>query len=39
MHRLPDPKKMSLEDMAKAFGELIKKGKIKGWGISQATSE
>jgi aryl-alcohol dehydrogenase-like predicted oxidoreductase len=39
MHRLPDPKKMSLEDMAKVFGELIKKGKIKGWGISQATSE
>ena len=32
-------KKMSLEDMAKVFGELIKKGKIKGWGISQANSE
>ena len=39
MHRIPDPKKISLEDMAKVFGELIKKGKIKGWGISQATSE
>ena len=39
MHRLPDPEKMSLEEMAKIFGELIKKGKIKGWGISQATSE
>ena len=39
MHRIPDPKKLSLEDMAKIFGDLIKKGKIKGWGISQATSE
>ena len=25
--------------MAKIFGDLIKKGKIKGWGISQATSD
>ena len=39
MHRIPDPKKISIEEMAKIFGELIKKGKIKGWGISQATSE
>ena len=39
MHRIPDPTKISIEDMAKVFGELIKKGKIKGWGISQATSE
>ena len=39
MNRLPDQEKMSLEDMAKAFGELTKKGKIKGQGISQATSE
>ena len=39
MHRIPDPKVISLEDMAKIFGDLIKKGKIKGWGISQATSE
>ena len=30
MNRLPDQEKMSLEDMAKAFGELTKKGKIKG---------
>ena len=39
IHRLPDPKKISLEDLAKIFGNLIKKGKIKGWGISQANSE
>jgi aryl-alcohol dehydrogenase-like predicted oxidoreductase len=38
-HRLPDPKKISLENLAKIFGDLIKKGKIKGWGISQANSE
>ena len=38
-HRLPDPKKISLENLAKIFGDLIKKGKIKGWGVSQATSE
>ena len=30
---------MTLEDMAKVFGELIKKGKVKEWGISQTTSE
>jgi aryl-alcohol dehydrogenase-like predicted oxidoreductase len=39
IHRLPDPKKISLENLAKIFGDLIKKGKIKGWGISQANSE
>ena len=39
IHRLPDQKKISLEDLAKIFGDLIKKGKIKGWGISQATSD
>ena len=39
IHRLPDPKKISLEDLAKIFGDLIKKGKIKGWGISKVTSE
>ena len=39
LHRIPDPEKISLEEIAKIFGDLIKKGKIKGWGISQATSE
>ena len=39
IHRIPDPKKISLEDLAKIFGNLIKKGKIKGWGVSQANSE
>ena len=39
IHRLPDPKKISLENLAKIFGDLIKKGKIKGWGISKVTSE
>ena len=39
MHRIPEPEKLSLEEMSKIFGDLIKKGKIKGWGISQATSE
>ena len=39
IHRLPDPKKISLENLAKIFGNLIKKGKIKGWGVSQANSE
>ena len=39
MHRIPDAEKISLEDLAKIFGDLIKKGKIKGWGISQANSE
>ena len=39
MHRIPDEKVLSLEEIAKIFGNLIKKGKIKGWGISQATSE
>ena len=39
MHRLPSPKQISLEGMAKIFGNLIKKGKIKGWGISQANSD
>ena len=38
MHRIPEPEKLSLEEMSKIFGDLIKKGKIKGWGISQATS-
>ena len=39
IHRLPDPKKISSEDLAKIFGDLIKKGKIKGWGISKVTSD
>ena len=39
MHRIPDAKVISLEDLAKIFGDLIKKGKIKGWGVSQATSD
>ena len=36
---IPDPQKISLEEVSKIFGDLIKKGKIKGWGISQATSD
>ena len=39
IHRLPDQKKISLEDLAKIFGDLIKKGKIRGWGISKVNSE
>ena len=39
IHRIPEPEKISLENLAKIFGDLIKKGKIKGWGISQATSD
>ena len=39
IHRLPDPKKISLQDLAKIFGDLIKKGKIRGWGISKVNSE
>ena len=39
IHRIPEPEKLSLENLAKIFGDLIKKGKIKGWGISQATSD
>ena len=38
-HRLPNSSQLSLENLAKIFGDLIKKGKIKGWGVSQATSE
>ena len=29
MHRIPDPKVISIEDMAKIFGDLIKKEKLK----------
>ena len=30
IHRIPEPEKISLENLAKIFGDLIKKGKIKG---------
>jgi aryl-alcohol dehydrogenase-like predicted oxidoreductase len=29
IHRLPDPKKISLENLAKIFGDLIKKEKSR----------
>lgn len=39
MHIMLGSKKLSIEDMAKIFGDLIKKGKIKGLRNSQLTSE
>jgi aryl-alcohol dehydrogenase-like predicted oxidoreductase len=37
LHRVN--KDIPIEDIAKVMGELIKKGKIKGWGMSQVNSE
>lgn len=36
-HRIEEDDK--LEEIAKVMGKLIQEGKIKGWGISQATAE
>jgi len=39
LHRIPPADVITIEEIAKIFGNLIQKGKIRGWGVSQATSE
>lgn len=39
LHRIPSETTIKIEEVAKIFGDLIQKGKIRGWGISQATSD